>query len=99
MAQEDNDAKLIWFMAGAAIGAAAALLFAPQTGEQTRRLIGDKAKEGRDALADSGRDMMDRGRDLYERGRKMADEAAEMFDRGRKIVDRAAESVADKLPG
>jgi gas vesicle protein len=97
MAEEDNGVKLAWFVAGAAIGAAVALLFAPQTGEQTRRLIGDKAKEGRDALADSGRDMMDRGRDLYERGRKMADEAAEMFERGRKIVDRAADAAAGSL--
>jgi gas vesicle protein len=99
MAQDDSGSKAIWFLTGAALGAAVALLYAPQSGEETRRLIGDRAKEGRDVLADSGRDMMDRGRDLYERGRKMADEAAEMFDRGRKIVDRASESVSDSLPG
>ena len=99
MAQEDNSGKVIWFFAGAAIGAAVALLYAPQSGQETRRYLGDKAKEGKDALAESGREMMDRGRDLYERGRKMADEAAEMFDRGRKIVDGAAESVADSIQG
>lgn len=99
MAQEDKSGSVIWFIAGTAIGAAVALLYAPQSGEQTRRLIGDKAKEGKEALADSGKEMMDRGRELYERGRKMADEAAEMFDRGRKIVDNAAESVSDSLPG
>jgi gas vesicle protein len=96
---QDNGGKVIWFVAGAAIGAAVALLYAPQSGEDTRRFLGDKAKEGRDALADSGRDMMERGRELYDRGRKMADEAAEMLDRGRKIVDRAAETVTDTLPG
>ena len=99
MAQEDTSGKVIWFFAGAAIGAAVALLYAPQSGQETRRYLGDKAKEGKDALAESGRDMMDRGRDLYERGRKMADEAAEMFDRGRKIVDGAAESVSDAIQG
>jgi gas vesicle protein len=97
MASQDNTGNAIWFVAGAAIGAAVALLYAPQSGEETRRIIGDKAKEGREVLADSGREMMDRGRELYDRGRKMADEAAEMFDRGRKIVEGATESVSESL--
>lgn len=99
MSQEDNGSSLIWFVAGAAIGASIALLYAPQSGEETRRVIGHKTKQGREALSSSSRDMMDRGRDLYERGRQMADEAAEMLDRGRKIVDRASEGVSDKLHG
>jgi gas vesicle protein len=99
MAEEDNGSRLIWFVAGAAIGAAVALLYAPQSGEDTRRFLGDKAKEGSDVLADSGQHLMDRGRELYERGRHMADEAAEMFERGRKIVDRAGENVAEELQG
>ena len=55
----------------------------------------ERRRRGRDALADSGRDMLDRGREMYERGRKLADEAAEMFERGRKIV----ESTASNLKG
>ncbi len=96
---QDSGSKMIWFVAGAAIGATVALLYAPQTGDETRKLLGDKARDGRDSLADSGRDMMERGRDLYDRGRKMADDAADMFERGRKIVDRAAETVTDQVTG
>jgi len=99
MALEDDGGKLVWFVAGAAIGAAIALLYAPQSGQDTRRYIGDKAKEGKDAIADSGHQMMDRGRELYDRGRKMADEAGEMFDRGRKIVDAAGDKVAEEFQG
>jgi gas vesicle protein len=77
---------LVWFTAGLAIGTTVALLFAPQSGEQTRRLIGRKADEGRDALRESGRELLDRGRDLYDKGRKIADEAAEVFERGRRLV-------------
>jgi gas vesicle protein len=99
MSQQDNGSSVIWFVAGAAIGASIALLYAPQSGEETRRVIGQKAKEGREALAESGRDMMERGRDLYDRGRQMADEASEMLDRGRKIVDRASDSLTDTLNG
>jgi gas vesicle protein len=82
----DSSSKLIWFLSGAAIGAAVALLYAPQSGEQTRDQIGRKAGEGREALSGSGKEILDRGRDLYDKGRQIADEAADIFDRGRKLV-------------
>ena len=83
---EDNSNKVVWFLTGAAIGAAVALLYAPQSGEETRRQLRAKADEGREQLTDSGRELVDRGRDLYEKGRSMADEAADMFERGRRMV-------------
>jgi gas vesicle protein len=92
---EEYGGKAVWFMAGIAIGATVALLYAPATGEDTRRQITRKALRGRDALADSGSDLLDKGREMYERGRKLADEAADMFERGRKIV----ESTASNLKG
>lgn len=87
MASEDNGGKVVWFVAGVAIGATIGLLFAPTSGEEMRKKIGQKTREGRDALAESGRDMIDKGRELYEKGRKMADEAADLFERGRKLVE------------
>jgi gas vesicle protein len=87
MSEETNDtSKAVWFLAGIAIGATVALLFAPASGEETRRRIGAKAVEGKDALAETGREILDKGRDLYDKGRKIADEASEMFDRGRRLV-------------
>ncbi len=85
MAQNDSG-KLLWFFAGAAIGASIALLYAPQTGRDTRRLIKKKTLKGREAVLDTSRDFMDKGRELFEKGRQVADEAAEMFERGRKLV-------------
>jgi gas vesicle protein len=95
MADEDTGGKVVWFMAGIAIGATVALLYAPASGEQTRRKLVKKTQHSRDAIADSGREMLERGKDMYERGRKLADDAAEMFERGRKIV----ESTASNLKG
>ena len=83
---QDNGEKFVWFLVGATVGAAVALLYAPQSGDRTRRLIGRKLADGRDALAESGGDLIDRGRDLFEKGRRVADDAAEMFERGRKMV-------------
>ena len=84
----DNGGKIVWFMAGAAVGAAVALLYAPQSGRETRRTIGRKAKKSSEAVADASRDLMDKGRDLFEKGRHVADEAAELFERGRRIIER-----------
>jgi gas vesicle protein len=83
---EDTSSKLVWFTAGVALGATIALLYAPASGEETRRRISEKTAEGRDRIADKGRELMDRGRDLYDRGRRIADEAADVFDRGRRLV-------------
>ena len=100
MADQDYGGKLVWFVAGVAIGSTIALLYAPASGEETRRKIGKKTREGRDALAESGRDllergkdMIERGKDMVERGRKLADDAGEMFERGRKIVESTAANL------
>ncbi len=84
---QDNGGKLVWFVAGAAIGATIALLYAPQSGEDTRRYLGKKARKSGDAIADAGRDLLDKGRDLYDQGRRVADDAADLFERGRRIVE------------
>lgn len=94
MADQDSGSGLMWFVAGAAIGATIALLYAPTSGGEARRIIGQKTREGSQALAESSKDMYERGRDLYERGRKLADEAADMLERGRSIVEKATESSA-----
>ena len=86
MANRDDAQSALWFVAGVAVGATIALLFAPQSGAETRELIGSKTREGRDKLAERGRELMDQGRELFDRGREIADEAADMFERGRRLV-------------
>ncbi len=84
---QNNSGSLVWFVAGAAIGATITLLYAPQSGKDTRRLLTKKARRGSEAIADVGRDALDKGRDLFEKGRRVADEAAELFERGRRLVE------------
>ena len=84
MATDNNASKLVWFLAGAAAGAAVALLYAPQPGHESRKLIRRKAEAGRETLAETGKDVLDRGREYYDQGRKIVEEAGELFERGRK---------------
>lgn len=83
---EDNSNSLGWFVAGAAIGAALGIIFAPKSGSETRKYIKHTTLEGRDAMEANGKELMDRGKELYDRGRKIADDASELFERGRKLV-------------
>ena len=84
MATDNTASKLVWFLAGAAAGAAVALLYAPQPGHQSRKFIRKKAEAGRESLAEAGKDVLDRGREYYDKGRKIAEDAGELFERGRK---------------
>jgi gas vesicle protein len=83
---EDATNTVAWFLTGALIGATVAVLFAPKSGRETRRLIADTAQRGKDAVADGAEDIAEVSRDMFERGRKLVEDAADLFDRGRKLV-------------
>jgi gas vesicle protein len=83
----DNLANNIgWFVAGAVVGMTTAILLAPQSGKKTRRLISDKAQEGKEAVSETGKEVYDRSKEIIDKGRQLVDDAADLFDRGRKLV-------------
>ena len=84
--REDQGMGFAWFITGVIIGAAAAVLFAPKSGKETRRLIGDKTQQSRDAVTGTGRDLFEQSKEMFEKGRQMVDDAADLIDRGRKLV-------------
>lgn len=84
--QGQATSNLAWFLTGAFIGAAAAVLYAPQSGKETRKYLSDKSQQGRDAVESASQDIADVSKDMFERGRKLVDDAADLFERGRKLV-------------
>lgn len=83
---EETTNTLGWFLAGAVIGAAVSILYAPKSGKETRQFIADTTQKGKDAVVDSSQNVLEAGRDMFERGRKLVEDAADLFDRGRKLV-------------
>lgn len=71
MANCNISTKVAYFMAGLGIGAVIALLFAPQTGEETRKQIADAAQDGRDYVASKGQDFRKQAGDLVDQGKDM----------------------------
>ena len=84
MPYDDNGAGtvVVAFVLGALTGAAVALLMAPATGEETRRIIADKAREGRDRAGEAAR----QGREIINRQKENLNTA---FERGREAYQQA----------
>ena len=80
--------KALFLILGGFVGAAVALLLAPRSGEETRKLIVMKTREGADFITDRTRDMtekavglMDRGKDLLQQQREQLEAALEVGKR------------------
>jgi len=84
--QDDTMSRLAWFLTGAVIGATVAVLYAPKSGKDTRKFLTDRAQQGKQAVTDTSKDIVDASKEMFERGRKLVDEAADLFDRARKMV-------------
>ena len=89
--------KVGCFVAGVGVGAVVALLLAPTTGEQTRKLIAKKAEEGKDYVASKGREFRGQAEELVEKGKglvtKQKERLAEVLETGKE----AARSTLSKV--
>lgn len=95
MARDDGSAAgtvVLAFVLGAVAGAAVALLMAPASGEETRRTLGEKAREGRERAEEAAR----QGREFLNRQRENFSSAIE---RGREAYEQARGGGQPQTPG
>jgi gas vesicle protein len=89
--------RIGWLLIGAAVGAGVALLYAPVSGKETRKLIRRKAGDARDSVAEASGQVRDKvvgasetvadaARDVYRKGATMAAGAAGIFEAGRRAA-------------
>ncbi|HWR15831.1 MAG TPA: YtxH domain-containing protein [Terriglobales bacterium] len=72
---------------GLGIGAVSALLFAPHSGDKTRKIIRRKYEDA----VDSVEDWAEQAADMWEKGK---DSVSDLRDRGSEMARKAAEKVA-----
>jgi gas vesicle protein len=65
------------FLVGLAVGAGLALLLAPQSGAETRRMIKRRARRAADSMRDAAGDMADGVRDQVEHAKRRVEEGIE----------------------
>lgn len=90
--RDEFGAFLVGFIVGGLSGAVVALLFAPQSGEETRALIKDKSIELRDKAQISAEEAIARAEAAAAEARARADDLArQLRERGQTVVDDARE--------
>lgn len=97
--RDEFGAFLVGFIVGGLTGAVVSLLFAPQSGEETRALIKDKSIELRDKAQHTAEEALARAEELAADARTRADEltkaararaeelATEVKERGKSAVE------------
>lgn len=68
--KEEDDSSLPFFLLGLGLGVAAGILLAPQSGEDTRRLIRGKTEEGVDYVKRRSTELQESATEAIERGKK-----------------------------
>lgn len=91
------------FVTGALVGAAAALLLAPQSGRETREQMRGYARRTEDNLRDLAGKATEALDQVVERGREVLQEKktilSEAFDAGRDAMRRERERLAGEKKG
>lgn len=95
MARDDGAAAgtvILAFVLGAVTGAAVALLMTPMSGEEARRILGERARDGRERAEEAAR----QGREFLNRQRETLTSAVE---RGREAYNQARAATPPGTPG
>jgi len=90
MSENNGGDKFLYFVVGAGIGAAFALLFAPKSGRETREIIARTATDGREFVSTK----VNEGRQVVEdRGRRLGDDFTSFVDKSKEAVQRQKEQL------
>jgi gas vesicle protein len=95
-----DEGKFTYFFLGLGIGVAVGILFAPQSGEETRSLLCTKADEGKEYLKTRGEALRESAGDLVEKGKTVVSRQKEQLAAAVEAGKQAyRDSVAERAPG
>jgi len=101
---------VISFLAGALVGATAALLFAPRSGRETREKIAEFGSDLKEKISDlpehlksKAAPLVDRGKDIIEKGKHYVDDQKRIlsaaYEAGKEAMKHEKEVLAASMKG
>lgn len=98
----DDSKGLPYFLLGLGLGVAVGVLFAPQSGEETRGLIKSKAGEGGDYIKRRGDDLKGSAAEIADRGKtvwnRQRDQVSAAVDAGKQAYREAVSGRTETGP-
>jgi gas vesicle protein len=109
---EDYKKVAVAFLIGGAVGAGIALLYAPQSGRDTRKDIAKTARRVKketvnlvedavDSINDFASDVKDKVSDIIDRGKDLSDDAKKEvlrnLEQGQKVIEKQRKKVIEAL--
>jgi gas vesicle protein len=94
-----DDNKFTYFVLGFGIGIAVGILFAPQSGEETRQLLRTKADESKEYLKRRGEAFYESAGDLVEKGKDVVARQKEQLAAAVEAGKQAYREAVAKPPG
>jgi gas vesicle protein len=94
--QSGTGEKVLFFVVGAFVGAATALLLAPRSGEETRKIIASKARDGADFVSTRGKDAADRTATYLDRGKEILQQQRDQLAAALEVGKQAYREEKDK---
>jgi gas vesicle protein len=85
------------FFLGVAAGAAVALIYAPQSGEKTRRQLKRNLDDASDYLKETSGDLGKHAARVYKKTKGVAEDVASRVSSAADNVSSAASNIADKV--
>jgi gas vesicle protein len=99
MADRDG-AGFLWFLAGLGVGAVVGVLYAPQSGDETREVLRSKAQAGSEKAKEQARRVKEQAGEWADRGREVLNNQKEQFrsayEAGRQAYNETTTAGAEQ---
>jgi gas vesicle protein len=93
MSDRNGSGGVLWFLAGLGIGAVVGILYAPQSGSETREILMAKADEGREFVRNRAKKAREQAEEWAERGKEVY---ASQKDQIRSAVEAGRQAYREK---
>jgi gas vesicle protein len=98
MGDNNGGSKFIYFLAGVSVGALIGLLYAPQSGKETRDYLAERAEGGRDYLSRKGREFREQATEYVEKGKGILTQQREHLSAAVEAGKQAYRTESQKRP-